>query len=76
MARKGVRVMAAGEGLAQGGGLDDALMGELLVRGRNDAQSRGSLIPPRHAGRLGRELTYGILILAVVGAVSLGRLLL
>lgn len=76
MARHGVGIMAAGKCLTQRRGLDDTLMGELLVRGRDNAQSGRSLVPSRHARRLGGELRYEILVLAIVRAFSLGGLLL
>jgi hypothetical protein len=65
-------VVSAGERLAEGSRLYDALVGKLLVRGCHNTQTRGGLVPSRHAWGLGGKL---VLVLAQVGAVSLGRLL-
>lgn len=47
--------MAAGEGLVERRGLDDALVGELLVRGRDDAEPGGSFAARGAGGFHGAE---------------------
>ncbi len=74
MARRRLRVVPAGERLAQRSGLDDSFMRELLVRRCYDAQSRGSSTLLGKTGRLGRELSS--VPVGVVRPVSLRRLLL
>jgi hypothetical protein len=73
VSRHGGILLAPGEAVAKRGRLDDALVGELLVR-RSDNRQTGRL-PARHAGRLGRELGHAIFVL-FRGPVALGRLLL
>lgn len=43
--REGERLVTAGEGLVQGSGLNDSLVGKLFVGRSDDAQPRGSLSP-------------------------------
>lgn len=69
---QGVGGVAAGEGLAERCGLDDAFVGELLVRGSHDAKPGRCAALPREAGRLCCKGT----VLELVAAVTLGRLLL
>jgi hypothetical protein len=76
MSRQGLRVMSTGEGLAQGRRLNNPLVGKLLVGRRYDAQSWWGFIAPWHARSLRGELGTTVLILAVVGAIAFGRLLL
>lgn len=72
---QGVRVVSAGECLSERRGLDDALVGKLLVRRRNNGQA--GLIPTRQAGRLGDEVVAVVVLRTVDGSIaSLSRLLL
>lgn len=66
----------AGECLAKRGGLDDALVGEMLMRRGDDAKARRGLVPAGHARRFGSELAEHVLVPSLVWAVTLGRLLL
>lgn len=71
VASQGCRVLSAGEAVAQRGRLNNSLVGELLVGGRNNRQARGGLVSARHTGRLGSKPRHRVL----VGTVTFGRLL-
>lgn len=64
-------VLSAGKAVAKRRGLDDSLVGELLVGGRNDGQAWRRPVSSRHTRCLGSEPTHRVL----VRAVPLGRLL-
>jgi hypothetical protein len=72
MPRQRERVPAR-ERLAERSGLYHSLVGKLLVRGRNNAQTRRSFIPPGHPWRpRGKRLP----VPRALGAITLCRLLL
>lgn len=69
--------MAACEGLAERSGLDNPLVGKLLVRWCDDAQSRRYLVASRrNAGCLGCKLSHVTTILGPIRGLALSRLLL
>ena len=69
-------IMAAAEGLSQGGGLDDPLVCKLLVGRCHYTETRGCLIPTGHAGGFGGKIAGIIFIPGHVHALALGGLLL
>jgi hypothetical protein len=68
--------MAASESLTKGSGLNDSLMGKLLVRRGHNAQSRGCFVSSRHARSFGCKLVERVPILSIVRSISLSGLLL
>jgi len=64
-------VMSASKRLAQWCGLDHPLVGELLVRWRDDAEARRRASFPTQAGSLGREMSH-IVLVPVIGTVAFG----
>jgi hypothetical protein len=76
MTRERMGLVSAGEGLVEGSGLDDSLMGELFVGGSHDAESWGGF-PFRGGWRLGAKAAAGVAFFGTLhgGIAGLGGLL-
>lgn len=68
--------MAASKCLSQRCGLDNPLVGELLVGRRYNAQPRRGLVSSRHSWGLCGKLRNRVLLSSSIGTITLGGLLL